>query len=70
MFVISLSNMFVTTSGLAGPSPRLTWDTLEDATKAAIELNALHGLTAYISPADHTDRTVAMINTYSFGYAE
>lgn len=70
MFVITLSNMFVTIAGLAVPgSPRVTWDTLEDATKAAIELNAIHGLHAYIHRADRTDLTVGMIDTYTFGYA-
>jgi hypothetical protein len=69
MFVITLSNMFVTTTGLGGPHATwLTWDTLEDAIKAAIELNAQHGLYAYIHPADRTDLTVEMIDTHSFGY--
>lgn len=70
MFVITLSNMFATTTGLADGSPRRTWDTLEDAIKAAVELNAQHGLNAYIHPADRTDLTLAMIDTHSFGYAD
>lgn len=69
MFVITLSNMFVTTTGLAGPAPFRTWDTLEEAIEAAIALNAIHGLYAYIHPADRTDLTVEMIDTHSFGYA-
>lgn len=69
MFVITLSNMFVTTAPLGEPGgTRLEWATLEDAIKAAIELNALHGLHAYIHPADRTDRTLEMIDTHSFGY--
>lgn len=71
MFVITLSNMFATTTGLAGPSSTwLTWDTLEDAIKAAIELNAKYGLYAFVHPADHTDRTLEMIDTHSFGYSD
>lgn len=68
MFVITLSNMFVTETGLAGPAPFRTWETLEEAIEAAIELNAQHGLYAYIHPADRTDRVVEMIDTHSFGY--
>lgn len=68
MFVITLSNMFVTTTGLADGSPFRTWDTLEDATEAAIELNAQYGLHAFIHPADRTDRCLEMIDTHSFGY--
>jgi len=71
MFVITLSNMFATTTGLAGPaSTWLRWDTLEDARKAAVELNAHYGLHAYIHPADRTDITLEMIDTHSFGYAD
>lgn len=70
MFVISLSNMYVCEDGLAVPgSPLRTWNTLEEAIAAAIELNATHGLNAYIHPADRRDHTVEMINTHSFGYA-
>lgn len=70
MFVITLSNMFVTTTGLGGPAGTwLKWDTLEDAIKAATELNARYGLNAYVHPADRTDRTLAMIDTHTFGYA-
>lgn len=70
MFVISLSNMFVTPSGLAGPAPFRTWDTIEEATQAAIELNAQYGLHAYIHPADRTDRCLKMIDTHTFGYTD
>lgn len=69
MFVISLSNMLVTTTGLADGSPIREWPTLEEAREAAIELNATHGLNAYICPADRTDRSVDMIDTHTFGYA-
>lgn len=70
MFVISLSNMIVCEAGLAVPgSPFREWATLEDAIKAATELNAQHGLHAYIHPADRRDLTVEMIDTHSFGYA-
>lgn len=70
MYVISLSNMMATTTGLAGPqSTWLTWATLEEATEAAVKLNAQYGLNAYILPADRTDRCLAMVDTHSFGYA-
>ena len=69
MFVITLSNMFATTTGLGGPAPTwLKWDTLNDAIKAAVELNAQHGLNAYIHPANRTDLTVDMVGTHTFGY--
>jgi len=69
MFIITLSNMVVTSTGLGGPADTwLKWETLEDAVKAAIELNAQYGLYAYIHPADRTDRTLEMIDTHSFGY--
>lgn len=69
MFVITLSNMFATTSGLGGPAATwLTWETLEEAKTAAIELNAKYGLNAYIHPADQTDITLDMIDTHTFGY--
>lgn len=71
MFVITLSNMFATTSGLAGPAETwLTWETLEEAKEAAIELNAKYGLNAYIHPADRTDLVLDMIDTHTFGYRE
>ena len=71
MFVISLSNMYVCEAGLAVlGSPFRTWDTLEDARKAAIELNAQHGLNAYIHPANRRDMTVEMIDTHTFGYTD
>jgi hypothetical protein len=71
MFVITLSNMFATTTGLAGPvGTWLKWDTLEEAREAAIELNARYGLNAYIHPADRTDITLDMIDTHSFGYID
>lgn len=69
MFVISLSNMLVTTTGLADRSPIRKWDKLDEAILAAIELNAQHGLYAYVSPAERTDMTRVMIDTHSFGYA-
>ena len=71
MFVITLSNMFVTTTGLGGPAGTwLTWDALDDAVKAAVELNAHYGLYAYVHPADRTDKTLAMIDKHSFGYTD
>lgn len=69
MFVITLSNMFVTHTGLADGGGIREWETLEEAKEAAIALNAIHGLHAYIHPADRTDRTLEMIDTYTFGYA-
>lgn len=70
MFTITLCNMFATTAGLGGPQGTLlTWPTLEEAKKAAVELNAQHGLNAYIHPADRSDLTVGMVGTHTFGYA-
>lgn len=70
MFVISLCNTYATTTGLGGPAATwLRFETLDDAMKAATELNAQHGLNAYIHPADRTDLTVEMVGTHTFGYA-
>lgn len=69
MFVITLCNMYATTTGLGGPaSTWLRWATLDEAKTAAVELNAQHGLNAFIHPAERTDLTLDMVGTHTFGY--